>query len=150
VKPAFLLSLFLIVLSILGFIYNIFAGFDLTKSADLSPDNHLVLGLLSYGFSIIAQMGAIFFSSKLLFDKNKSHVLSSGGESDSPLQILSAERQFAVWHSLVVIVLGLVSVITGTISHAGRQPLIHIVFGFLLVIFSAHTFVKWSAFMKKL
>jgi len=142
------IGLTLLALAAVGFVYNIFLGFGLTKSSGLAPDQHLSAALIANGVALVANILLIKVSHTYL--KHLTFFLANS-KAESNIEFFDETRetrQKAVWNSLIVIVLGLVSLVTGTISHAGRFPLIHIVFGIALVALAFITIFWWVQFLR--
>jgi hypothetical protein len=128
-------SLVLLLLGTLGIFANIYLGFGLTRDTAAQADLHLTCALASVSFLILGSVGLIQSSKKQLLLR-----LRQGSEEGHELQDL---RQRCLSLALVGIAVAILSMITGTISQAGRFPLVHGLIGFALAGLSFATIYLW-------
>lgn len=125
-KPGFIISLIGLVLALVLSCMNLFSGFELSNNSHADPQFHLLRALGMLSAAILSSSGLIFFSHKWLDQKSKALMFSG----KSPDAKLFAMRSAAVLPAIIVILLSVLSLISGTISHAGRLPLLHAALGF--------------------
>lgn len=122
--------------------FNINSGLNLSADSEYSAEFHLIraLGIL---FSITLGTLLLMRASSRYFQAVAGSLLDSDKQED--LGGLSKLRSQAFGAGLGMILLSIVSLITGTISHAGSFPFLHGVLGFgisVLVILSLALWVQ--------
>jgi hypothetical protein len=148
-KPLFWISLSGFLLGIAGLIGNVVTGFSLTRQVAADSDLHLTIALSSVALVIFSGMGLVFASQRRLSLLQEKTLLTK--QSESPhLGLLSEKRSQAVYFSIFVMICCVINLVSGTISQAGRFPLIHGLFGFLLVGLSVMTLSFWIRLALKL
>ncbi len=125
--------------STLMIVGNLLTGFFLSQSAETSPILHLILALGSLAFGIVSHFILSQNSQRLL-----EEAVVSGNLTDSSRETLRVTMKNAQASGFVGLAILVVSIITGTIAHAGRWPIIHIVAAICLVIFFGKTLILWK------
>jgi len=105
---------------LLGF--NIVQGWNLSQTDTLAPDNHLSLALVALGLLIL---------SNILLLKNFGNRIAKG---------VHRKAMSASGSCLIFSVLTLLS---GTFSHAGRFPILHFVFATIVTISAVSGTIFW-------
>ncbi|MDB5037571.1 MAG: hypothetical protein JWQ35_1099 [Bacteriovoracaceae bacterium] len=144
-KILFWISVALLLLGLLGIFMNIYTGLFLTKNQAAESDFHLIVALISVGVMVIGSIGLIQSSQKLL-SESQEKILLSKKQSSGGLLLSGERRSKAVSASIFLIVCCVINLISGTISQAGRFPLIHGLFGFVLAGLAIAASIAWISF----
>jgi hypothetical protein len=126
-------------LSALMIVGNLLTGFFLSQSAEVSPILHLILALGSLAFGIIGHFVLSQSSQRLL-----EEAAVAGSLSDSTRETVRVTMKNAQAHGFVSLGVLVVSIITGTIAHAGRWPIVHILSALFLILLFGKTFILWK------
>ncbi len=135
--------LFLLILAEVIIIRNIWFGLALSQDANLSSDPHLGLGISSILLIAVGQLGLIFRSRMTL------HQAALQNLKKSSLNGLLILRGRALGTGIGSMILVLLSLITGTISHSGRFPWLHGILGFGLSALLLCSLVFWGLYLKE-
>ena len=128
---------------IVGLFYNGWLGWHLAHDRHLAPEKHLVLGLASLGFVFVGHFALLPHSQALI----QKAFLMKLFPQDSPFwKEIAHLRQSTLSKGFVVIGLSLLSLITGTISHAGHLPILHLGGSVVLLIAAIATLFGWIRF----
>lgn len=136
-----------------GFVVaNIFSGLILTQNSESElVDGHFLRGALLIIFNIL---GNIFLiqSSKKSLNTLEENLLDSNNQDEarSKLHALHEKKQKAFIGAITAILISLVSLITGTVSHGGQFPLLHGGLGFVLTLIVIWNLLQWFLFFRAL
>ena len=118
---------------------NLLTGFFLSQSTDASPILHLILALGSLAFGIMGHFVLSHASQRSLEEAAVSGLLTDSIRETTRVTLKNAQAYGFV--SLAILV---ISIITGTIAHAGRWPIIHIVSAISLILVFGKTLILWK------
>ena len=118
---------------------NLLTGFLLSQSTEASPILHLILALGSLAFGIIGHFVLTQSSQRLLEEAAVSGLLTDS--TRETVRVTMKKSQAYGFISLATLVL---SIITGTIAHAGQWPIIHILSAICLIMLFGTTFILWK------
>lgn len=149
-KLLFVLCLGLLGLACCALFYNVLGGWNLAHQEHASSDNHLTLALLTVGAVFVGALGLFETSRRILYDVQKHYLLNSSPspDQDAFLRNLSTKRKKALSATLFLSITGVLSLITGTISHAGQLPLVHGILGLGLTALGGVSFFHWMKFFR--
>lgn len=123
---------------ILGLIWNFWLGWNLAQTPMDNADSHLVTGLFSLILISAASLLGIWTN-----EKKFEQIQKKGDQNDRALNQLLQEKQQTMMMSLGALGLSVIAIITGTISHSGKFPVIHFVLAIALLVLSLLVFWRW-------
>lgn len=141
-KFAFLLSLSGLILAFFLSVLNLFSGFELSRSPSLDSQYHLVRAILMLILGLTASAGLIYTSQGLVDRISKAIILA--GKEIPPDLIRS--RSTAIPGTISIILLCVLSMVSGSLANAGRFPILHALLGFGLCINFLIGFIFWIIF----
>lgn len=133
-----LAGILLLFVSIAGCLGNMVSGFFLAQEASSLDQLHLILAFISLGAAGIGTVLLVRASEKVF-----ESLLQSQEATRERLDHLQGLKQKAFYLSLTAVGLAVLSLITGSLSHAGEWPLIHIILGVALVGSLILSLLEW-------
>lgn len=122
---------------------NILSGLRLTWGQGEAAEGHLIRAILVVVSAIIGQI-LLFQASQKQMEAEQAKLLENDSlESKQRFQSLHQKKQYAYQMAFALVLLSLLSMVTGTISHEGSFPILHGGLGFLLTGITLASFVLW-------
>jgi len=123
-------------------IINLWLGWGLSQTEHSPPETHLILGIASLILSCGGCLFMILSADKKVRAKEREALMKNETPKTSEIRDLIGK---ATRQSYAVFVFFPISMITGTIAHAGRIPLLHLIVGLAsFMAISRATFVWWK------
>lgn len=126
-------SLSFLVLSFAATLVNIRSGLIMSETNDHDADNHFLAAIIGLVFLLIAGF-AVFRMLQEIHDTLRRQLLENETpETTTALAQFEKQKENLLFLVFGAAGLGVVSLITGTISHAGSFPWLHGLMGFALL-----------------